>query len=213
MYKRPGIYAIRCMLNDMRYVGSASRSIRQRWNEHLSDLRRLDHCNQRLQRTWNKYGADSFVFEVLEFVDNPDLLLEREQYWIDVYWGRDTCYNTAPVAGSCIGVKHTTKTKQILKQTRLELMRGARRDIILERYKASMEGKWSGWPTNASARGHESRRSRRGDYVFVDSSGQIYHVSDVATFCRDRELSLTDMVKVGKGKRKSCKGWRRYEST
>jgi group I intron endonuclease len=62
-------------------VGSAL-YIEQRWNQHKSDLARSTHTNRYLQRSWNKYGPEAFVWEILERVD-PDDLITREQYFMD----------------------------------------------------------------------------------------------------------------------------------
>jgi len=50
--------------------------------QHFSKLRCNKHVNQHLQNAWNKYGKESFEFEVLETVeiDNniKETLLKRE---------------------------------------------------------------------------------------------------------------------------------------
>lgn len=77
-----GIYTITCLVNNKIYVGQAT-NIRQRRNNHLSQLRRGIHYNPYLQRAWNKYGEKNFKIEVL--VECPkELLSSEEHYW--VYW-------------------------------------------------------------------------------------------------------------------------------
>lgn len=56
---------------------------KNRKNTHLFDLRRNIHGNSYLQNSWNKYGEDDFVFEIIEIIDNHDELAEREQFYID----------------------------------------------------------------------------------------------------------------------------------
>jgi group I intron endonuclease len=65
------------------------------------------HKNPKLQAAWNKYGEETFIFEVIEFVLVP-FLVEREQYWIDklLPFGKKG-FNLAPVAGSSLGLKHS----------------------------------------------------------------------------------------------------------
>ena len=61
------------------YVGS-SFDIHRRTREHLEDLRRGTHYNQRLQEAWAHWG--SLTVEVLE--ECPDSQLrKREQVWVD----------------------------------------------------------------------------------------------------------------------------------
>lgn len=63
-----GIYKIDCVQNGRFYIGS-SIDVQQRWKKHQSDLRGNKHCNRHLQSAWNKYGADSFRYTLLQEVD------------------------------------------------------------------------------------------------------------------------------------------------
>lgn len=74
-----GIYEIRCILNDKKYIGSSS-NISQRFWDHRTQLKRNVHHNQHLQHAWNKYGAEMFSFNIIEKCPR-DILLEREYYW------------------------------------------------------------------------------------------------------------------------------------
>lgn len=98
-----GIYQITNLLNGKRYIGSAI-NLKKRWRAHLGDLRRGQHKNQHLQRAFYRYGGEAFVFSVLEYVQTPDQLIEREQHYLDIILPQ---YNIAPIAGSSLGVKHT----------------------------------------------------------------------------------------------------------
>lgn len=106
-----GIYAIRNTVNGKAYIGSAGH-IENRWAVHRYDLNRKRHHSPKLQNAWNKYGEAAFIFEIIETVE-PDALLVREQYHIDQEKsaGRDTGYNTAKVAGSPRGYKHTPEAR------------------------------------------------------------------------------------------------------
>jgi group I intron endonuclease len=76
-----GIYKITCTANGKIYVGSAT-NLHKRWMQHKIDLRGQYHANSFLQHTFNKYGENAFMFEVLELV-MPWSILDREQYWLD----------------------------------------------------------------------------------------------------------------------------------
>ena len=80
---KSGIYQIRNLVNNKIYVGSAS-DFYERKSQHFSLLKYGKH-NQKLQNSYNKYGKDNFVFEVIEFVEDKNKLLEYEQYWIDKF--------------------------------------------------------------------------------------------------------------------------------
>ncbi|KKN00203.1 hypothetical protein LCGC14_1140130 [marine sediment metagenome] len=76
-----GIYAIRNNINGKAYIGS-SVNLHRRKNTHFNDLRSNRHYNCYLQRAWNKYGEENFIFEVLEYVSEENQLIEKEKTWI-----------------------------------------------------------------------------------------------------------------------------------
>lgn len=106
-----GIYKITNTINGHCYIGSAI-NINRRWRLHKSSLSLDKHHSVYLQRAWNKYGADSFDFSIIEYC-SPITLIFREQYWIDAL---NPEYNIAKKAGNTIGVrnfghKHTDEAK------------------------------------------------------------------------------------------------------
>lgn len=110
-----GIYKITNLTNEKFYLGS-SNDCHQRWIEHLSDLRRNQHHSIHLQRAWNKYGESNFIHEIIEEVNNIEVILEKEQYWLDILkpYYKDIGYNICSVAGKTTGFKHSEETKKLL---------------------------------------------------------------------------------------------------
>ena len=78
-----GIYQIKNLDNKQIYVGSTVRSFYKRWADWRCNFKR-GKANRHLQNAWNKYGAESFEYSILEIVQDKKLILEREQYWIDL---------------------------------------------------------------------------------------------------------------------------------
>lgn len=78
----PGVYRITNTITGDSYVGS-SRHVYDRWHEHRRALRKGIHINSYLQRAWDKHGEDAFVHSVLEEC-SLDVVIEREQHWIDM---------------------------------------------------------------------------------------------------------------------------------
>lgn len=116
----PGIYKIICVPTGRFYVGSAI-DLRNRWSTHLYRLRRNMHHNAKMQASWNKYGGEqSFIFEVLEYVMFAEMLIEREQHYIDTLspFGKKG-FNLAPVAGSRLGHKQSPEAIEKLRQASL----------------------------------------------------------------------------------------------
>ena len=95
---KSGIYQIRNLVNDKIYIGSTENLlIRKKY--HFYTLKKLIHRNNKLQNSYNKYGKENFIFEVIEFVEDTDKLLEIEQYWIDKLNIVEKGYNIQPIAG------------------------------------------------------------------------------------------------------------------
>lgn len=83
-----GVYKITNLINGKIYVGQ-SVDIERRWEQHkrigqgqLNGFYAKDG-RRPLYRAINKYGVNSFKFEILELC-SEEMLYEREQYWIDL---------------------------------------------------------------------------------------------------------------------------------
>lgn len=91
------------------YVGS-SNDPRRRWREHFRELETSTHHCAHLQHAWSKYGRQSFTALVVERCA-VSVLIEREQFWFDKIKSIGFLYNTAPIAGTCRGIKRSEETK------------------------------------------------------------------------------------------------------
>jgi group I intron endonuclease len=85
------VYIIKNKVNSMVYIGQSKGTPQKRWNLHKKLLERNNHFNTALQVDWCRYGADSFEFSVLEYIDDQ-YVNECESIWIETYAGND-CYN------------------------------------------------------------------------------------------------------------------------
>jgi group I intron endonuclease len=110
----PGIYKITSKTDGKIYVGCAS-NIRTRINGHLYDLRKDKHNNSYLQRAWNKYSEENFVFEIIEKCDISDLHF-KEHYWVNELncLDRSIGYNLKPTDPNGKSV-HSEETKEKLR--------------------------------------------------------------------------------------------------
>lgn len=87
-----GIYKITNKHNGWNYIGS-SKSIENRWKQHIRELEENNHHCYRLQYDWNKYGVIGFDFCVLE-ICGEDELISKEQCHIDENYNEGKVYNT-----------------------------------------------------------------------------------------------------------------------
>jgi len=110
---KSGIYLIKNIKNNKVYIGSAV-NIDKRWSQHKHYLKEGKHHSEHLQKAWNKYGEQSFTFDIIEEVSNPEHLLAYEQVYLDYYksYEDDRGYNICKVAGSPLGVKHSEETRK-----------------------------------------------------------------------------------------------------
>lgn len=81
---KTGIYLILNTVTGTAYVGQAQ-NIEKRFKEHKGELRRNNHYNSRLQRSYNKYGLENFTFATLEIVSNIKHLTGYENSYLDYY--------------------------------------------------------------------------------------------------------------------------------
>lgn len=112
---KTGIYRIRNIVNNKSYIGHAI-DIRKRWLEHLNALRHGIHHSYHLQKSWDKYGEDSFEWTILEECEE-DKLIEREQHWMNLFHCADPKfgYNGCPAADSMAGFKFSEASIEKMK--------------------------------------------------------------------------------------------------
>ena len=78
-----GIYSITNIINNKKYIGQ-SIDIKCRIRNHKYELRHNKHSNDHLQKSFNKYGEDCFVFETICECEESELD-ELERYYIAYY--------------------------------------------------------------------------------------------------------------------------------
>jgi len=129
---KSGIYLIKNTVNNKVYVGSAV-NISKRWEKHKHLLKEGKHHSCHLQSAWNIYGEQSFTFDIIEEVSNPEHLLAYEQVYLDYYksYEDDKGYNICKVAGSRVGMKHS-------KETRSKMSEAQKGKILSEEHKKKM---------------------------------------------------------------------------
>lgn len=77
-----GIYKFTNIITGKIYIGS-SQNLQKRFFTHLNLLNNNKHHSKHFQNSWNKYGEDNFSYEIIEFVEDLQDLLKREQYYLD----------------------------------------------------------------------------------------------------------------------------------
>lgn len=92
-----GIYCIQNTINKKCYIGK-SVSIARRIHHHIYELNHnISHCTK-LQRAWNKYKSNNFIYHIIEVIEQTipnfkSYIADREVYWIDYFDTINDGYN------------------------------------------------------------------------------------------------------------------------
>lgn len=84
------IYCITNCINNKKYIGQTSKTIKDRWQQHKSRAR-VGEIDMAICAALNKYGVDNFKIELVEKYccktkeELSDLLNDKEIYYIDKY--------------------------------------------------------------------------------------------------------------------------------
>ena len=107
-----GTYQIVCKTTGNKYIGSTHyhRGFEYRWMQHKYKLREGTHQSVHLQRAWNKYGEDDFLFLVLDYAEGRHECLRLEQMYFDTV-PRNTLLNCTFRAGGGNGGANLGKKK------------------------------------------------------------------------------------------------------
>lgn len=143
LYKdKIGIYRIVNTQNNHVYVGQTRQNFFRRYLHHQWKLKNGSHDNTYLQNAWNLYGAESFVFEVVECVTNPDVLNDLEIAYIRRYRAIGSCYNLSSGGGGRSGVQLSDEHKQkIGEKNRLNMMGRKATEETKRKMSAARKGK------------------------------------------------------------------------
>lgn len=77
-----GIYKIYNVKTNKTYIGKA-KNIPDRFKQHIHHLEEKTHHNPALQKEYAKYGITSFLFSIIEVVEDENMLVEIEKAYIN----------------------------------------------------------------------------------------------------------------------------------
>ena len=136
--KKSGIYQILNKINEKFYIGQ-SIDLKHRRNEHWNQLKNNNHPNILLQRAWNKYGEDAFIFNTLLLCKISELD-SQEQNFLDTL---KPAYNIAKdVRAPRRGLEVSEETRRRISEATRGLHQGSqsvksklREEDVLEIYR------------------------------------------------------------------------------
>lgn len=230
-----GIYKITCTTTGKFYIGSSS-EIKRRWVVHKYRLKHGIHINPYLQSVYNKYGLDSFLFEIIEEVEDKNNLLKIEQEWLDrtKSFDRTIGYNLTNVAGGGAltwkswiitdpeGNEFETENLQEFCRKN-NLSAGQMGNIALRQAKTSHKGYFCR-PANLSKEEWENTPYKVKQYK--DKNGKIRKeripiywkitypdgneiiIENLTKFCKENNMSIREMLRVSSGRKETYHGFK-----
>lgn len=199
-----GIYIIVSHESRKVYVGSTTQGFGVRWSSHRSCLRRGIHHNPHLQAAWNKYGVGDFECIVCEYVDDPDKIIEREQYWLDWHRMQAEVYNVGAIAAAPMLGRPRSE------ETRRKISRAKKGRVVIsgEQRQRSSEVHRGKTLSKAHRRVISSTFAKPFPAFIHCETGEVIPAgTNLLALCRERGLVDSCMHRVMNGERGSHKGW------
>jgi len=162
----------------------------------MSSLKRNKHFNKYIQRSWNKYGEENFMFEILENCE-VEKLIEREQYYIDTLKPElNTVLSAKPRRNIKLSEEelHRIKTMNIGRKHVGKALDNIRKAAqIRKANKISEKGGYKG--------------SKKPIYLIDKNNNILKEYDGIRVASRDLNLDSSAVVAVLKGKIKQIKGY------
>ena len=204
------IYKITNDINNKIYIGQTSRSIQERWKEHINSYK-IDTLNRPLYNAMKKYGKEHFHIELIEECDNK-IVSEREQFWIYAYNSYYEGYN-ATIGGDGRSIVDSSIVYNLFNQGKL-----VKEIVELTGYsKPTVSKILDAIDENKKIRLERNHKITSKPVVMLDKDTEkelmIFNSINAARiFCGGKASGLINAV--CKGKRKTAYGykWRYLES-
>lgn len=129
--------------NNKCYIGQTSKSLDERWKEHLKEAKRKSTCA--FHRAIRKYGAEAFEHKILceiyrETTEQLKEVLDYyECYYIKYYNSYNHGYNMTAGGGGSLGYKFSQETRQ----RQSEIRQGELNSFYGKRHSEEQKQKWS----------------------------------------------------------------------
>lgn len=212
-----GVYQIFCETNKKSYIGS-SKNIKRRWETHQTALKNKRHVNSHLQSAWEKYTSCAFKFNTLELC-KEELLLEREQYWLEHFNSsdREFGFNQSAIASNFAPCKRyiiTSPSGEVFDITNLE--RFCKQNDLgptgLHKVASGEANQYKGWLCrhfedstetweNKRRRGKKSGPGHKGSWLIEFEDGHTNIVNSLLKYCKENNYSHGGIYELMRGKR------------
>jgi group I intron endonuclease len=114
LYQSIGIYMIRNKITGKGYIGQTANNFGDRRDSNFAKLRHNKHDNIDLQEDWNNFGEENYEFVVLEDLESPRNIDEREKFWIAKFKSEGKSFNQQNGGKGYSGLHLTDNAKKII---------------------------------------------------------------------------------------------------
>ena len=195
------VYTITNTANGKMYIGKTSRPVKERWYRHRYNLRENKHPNDYLQNAWNKYGEESFLFEILEEYPSVEEVNNAERFYVLYFkWLGLTLYNhraggeggwlsqaaIEKMRQANIGKKHSNETK-----LKMSLSQKGKKHS-LDACERISKGK-TGVPF--SCRDEESRRTKISETMKARTMSE-QHLESIRAASKKRKYTVSEATRA-----------------
>jgi len=224
-----GIYIIENVINKKIYIGSA-KNFKKRHSNHVKDLRAKNHHSIRLQKDWDLYGENSFLFKILEIVDKKSYVkiyiieqkhLDYKKSYLDII-GYNICKNAKSRKGiisrpetieklkkSNTGKRHTKESKEKMSFFQKQRKREPLSEEVKNKISNSQKGEKSIWFGKKQTEEHKYNVKQGVKHVLkkvlqYDLNGNfIKEFESISEASLKTSYSQSHISKCIKGKRKT----------
>lgn len=169
-----GIYSITNTVTGKQYIGQTGQAFDRRYWHHRWKLREGTHDNKHLQRSWEKYGEEAFVFNVVYVANSRENLDKLEQKYINEFDTYKNGYNMTeggsgkrgcPMserAKAIVGAKNRVHNlgKKASPETRAKMSRSSKHTRPTEEHKQKLRERMVGRTVSEETRKKLSERFR-----------------------------------------------------
>lgn len=185
-----GIYKITNKTNGDCYIGS-SVDIFKRWYTHKTRFRYKSNLNHHLKNALNKYGLESFNFEILTTCCRENLLA-LEQSYIDFYKPK---YNIRKVCTSNRGLKLSSDHKKKISKSLTGIKRDEAFKLKCSDNKKGMKNNWGKKLYSKKVASYDTKGNLIKVYSStVEASKEGFSTSHISSCCRNLRKTHKNLI-------------------
>jgi len=187
------VYRLLNKANQKSYIGITSRTVKERWLEHVSRIK--SGRNSRIYAALRKYGQDGFEVITLEETSSEDEVRKLEEDYIKLYDSYSNGYNCN--YGGCGTLCFSDEIRKKISKAQIGKV------ISLETRKKMSEAKLGDTRCAKHFGEHTSKggKNPRSKYFLIGlPDGTEKAIQGIREFCRDNNLQYAKLSSKGKTK-------------